>query len=136
MLTRPAPQKSVNVWPGSVSDSTNKPPIPPSTPNLPVPQRRAAGGPRHASSSRIRLSDGALEIEGWTLNVSRGGSRIIVEDPVERDANYLMVTDEETAPRSVRVVWVREESGGQIVGLQYLDCDGSIPPAEEPDDVP
>lgn len=37
-------------------------------------------------------------------------------------------------PRSIRVVWVREVPGGQIVGIQYLDAVGTIPPIEDHED--
>lgn len=70
------------------------------------------------------------------LNISRGGTRVVVEEPVQLHAEYTMVTDGEPAPRLVRVVWVREEGGGQIVGLQFLDSDGTVPPAEENDVAP
>jgi hypothetical protein len=121
--------------PAPVSDSSSRPPVPTKPPSVHA-QRRASGGPRHASSSRVTLRGGTTEVVAWMLNVSRGGSRVVVEEPVEPHANYIMVTDDDQAPRAVRVVWVREESGGQIVGLQFLDCDGTVPPAEESDVAP
>jgi hypothetical protein len=118
-----------------VSDSSSRPRLPTPPPSVHA-QRRAAGGPRHASSERVRLQNGKDEVAGWTLNVSRGGIRVVVEEPVQLHTDYLMVTDEQAAPRSVRVVWIREEGGGQIVGLQFLDSDGTIPPAEENEVAP
>ena len=71
---------------------------------------------------------------GWALNLSRGGLRIVVEDPVELNAEYSVVLGEdEQNPRPCKVAWVREESGGQIAGLQFLDVQGTIPPFEPPD---
>jgi hypothetical protein len=30
----------------------------------------------------------------------------------------------------IRIVWVHNEAGGQIVGVQFLDAVGTIPPFE------
>lgn len=74
-----------------------------------------------------------FETHGWTLNVSRGGIRAIVEDPLSQGIEYqLSVGDEETAvARRAAVVWLKDEADGQIVGLKYLDVeDGSEPPKD------
>ncbi len=70
-----------------------------------------------------------FETHGWTLNVSRGGMRAIVEEPVKSGVEYVLVVgdDDETA-RKVAVVWVQDEADGQIVGVRFLDVEGSIPP--------
>lgn len=69
-------------------------------------------------------------MEGWTLNVSRGGVRVVVEEPVAAGEDYQVAIGEAEA-RHARAVWVREEADGQIVGLQFLDVEGpasSMPP--------
>lgn len=74
-----------------------------------------------------------FETHGWTLNVSRGGVRAIVEDPLIQGIEYqLIVGDEETVPaRRTSVVWLQDEADGQIVGLKYLDVeDGTVPPKD------
>jgi len=74
-----------------------------------------------------------FETHGWTLNVSRGGIRAIVEDPLSQGVEYqLTVGDEESAvARRASVVWLQDEADGQIVGLKYLDIDeGSDPPKD------
>jgi len=74
-----------------------------------------------------------FETHGWTLNVSRGGVRAIVEDPLILGIEYqLIVGDEETsAARRASVVWLQDEADGQIVGLKYLDVeDGTVPPKD------
>lgn len=74
-----------------------------------------------------------FETHGWTLNVSRGGIRAIVEDPLVQGVEYqLTVGDEETcAARRASVVWLQDETDGQIVGLKYLDVeDASEPPKD------
>jgi hypothetical protein len=77
---------------------------------------------------------GDQEFIGWTLNLSRGGVRIVVEDSIELNAEYTVILgDDENNPRPVRVAWIREEAGGQIAGLQFLDVQGTIPPLDPPD---
>lgn len=58
---------------------------------------------------------------GWTLNVSKGGARLVVEQPVEPEAIASLRLGEEAAERKVRVVWVQDESDGQIVGVEFID---------------
>lgn len=70
---------------------------------------------------------------GWTLNVSRGGLRAIVEDRVSADLDYEVLLGEESSGRLARVVWSRDEQDGQIIGLKYLDTE-SMPPFEVDDD--
>lgn len=100
--------------------------------------RRQTGGARREASDRVRLYAQDAEVEGWTLNVSRGGVRIIVEDRVELGKEYeISLGDEEHIRRPCRVVWVQEEADGQICGVQFLDTNtgppppGSIPPAPD-----
>jgi hypothetical protein len=95
--------------------------------------RRHAGGARREASERVRLRADGFETHGWTLNVSRGGVRAIVEDALTEGIEYqLVVGDEELGkPRRAGVVWLQDESDGQIVGLKYLDGeDSSIPPKD------
>ena len=103
-------------------------------------QRRASGGPRQAASDQVYLRNGNQSLVGWTLNVSRGGARLIVEEPVATGQAWELITrdsDPEATERSrpIRIVWVRDEAGGQIVGVQYLDVVGTIPPFDEPSEA-
>jgi hypothetical protein len=92
-------------------------------------QRRATGGARREATDRVTLRGPGFETQGWTLNVSRGGMRAIVEEPVKSGAEYeLIVGGEEKSARKVAVVWVQDEADGQIVGVRYLDVVGSMPP--------
>ena len=52
----------------------------------------------------------------------------MLEEPVELGAQYQVVMGVESDPREVRIVWAQDESDGQIVGVQFLDTDGSVPP--------
>ncbi|MCH2110408.1 MAG: PilZ domain-containing protein [Polyangiaceae bacterium] len=89
-------------------------------------QRRIIGGARRESTERVVLAEGETKIEGWTLNESRGGLRVVIEDEVFPGADYL-VSVGELAARPATVVWVREEADGRIAGLAYTDVDGSVP---------
>jgi hypothetical protein len=63
------------------------------------------------------------------LNVSRGGMRVILEEPVTAGAEYdLIVGDADDSARKVSVVWVQDEADGQIVGFRYVDVIGTMPP--------
>ena len=92
-------------------------------------QRRATGGARREATDRVTLRGPDFETHGWTLNVSRGGMRAIVEEPVKSGVEYeLLVGDAEDSARKVAVVWVQDEADGQIVGVRFLDVAGSVPP--------
>lgn len=94
-------------------------------------QRRATGGARREATDRVTLRGPGFETHGWTLNVSRGGMRAIVEEPLISGAEYdLLVGDADGSGRRVAVVWVQDEADGQIVGLRFLDVAGSEPPAD------
>ena len=100
------------------------------TPNPPS-QRRQTGGARHEASERVVIRANSLETSGWTLNVSRGGIRAVVEDPLDPETEY-EVSVGSGSPRRARIAWSRQESDGQIVGLRFLDVEGSIPPDDAP----
>ena len=90
----------------------------------------------------IRATSAANQFEthGWTLNVSRGGIRAIVEDPLVQGTEYQLLVggggdgegeEEPAVARRASVVWLQDEADGQIVGLKYLDVeDGSDPPKD------
>jgi hypothetical protein len=77
-------------------------------------------------------------LEGWALNVSRGGLRVILEESVELGAEFeitMSIGDgpgqpspgaeasgagSKAAPTLVaRVVWVQEEPDGVVAGLEF-----------------
>jgi hypothetical protein len=95
--------------------------------NTPAPRRRGAGGSRREASERVLLRSASFEAIGWTLNVSRGGVRIVVEEPVRQGAEYDFILGD-GKPRRVRIVWVQKQADGQIVGAKFLDTEGSVPP--------
>lgn len=98
-------------------------------------QRRGTGGARREASDRIVFRSEGVETNGWTLNVSRGGIRVIVEENIELGREYELLIGDAPSPRRGRVVWVQDEADGQIAGVQYLDVEGgSVPPAPDGSD--
>ena len=92
-------------------------------------QRRQTGGARVESSERVTLLGQDDETSGWTLNVSRGGLRAVFEHPLDPDLVYEVVVGEAPARRAA-VAWSKVAADGQIVGLRFLDVEGSVPPEE------
>jgi len=78
----------------------------------------------------VTLRGPAFETHGWTLNVSRGGIRAVVEEPLKPGFEYELFVDDEETGRKVEAVWVRDEADGQIAGLRFLDVSGSVPPED------
>lgn len=97
------------------------------------------GGARREVTERISLrgrqEDGELNLEGWALNVSRGGVRAILEEKVELGSEFeITIGEEGKSPltRQGRVVWLQEEHDGVIVGIEFIALSGthrSAPPA-------
>jgi hypothetical protein len=98
-----------------------------------VSQRRNTGGPRHEASERVTLRGADRDLSGWTLNVSRGGVRIVLEEPVRvGEAFDILMGDATERARAGRVVWVRNAADGQIIGLQFVDGDEPPPLPSDP----
>ncbi len=96
-----------------------------------VSQRRSLGGARREATERVVIQSDGFETEAWTLNVSRGGLRVVLEQPVIIGSDYQIVVGGQP-PRPARVIWVRDESDGQIAGLQFLDVEGAEVPGSRP----
>jgi len=77
----------------------------------------------------VTIRADSMETSGWTLNVSRGGLRAVLEDPLDPNLEYAVLVGDAPARRA-RVAWARLEADGQIVGLRFLDVEGSVPPEE------
>jgi len=78
---------------------------------------------RREVSERVLLAGGPVPMEGWTLNLSRGGVRLIVEREVALgDVFDVTVGTADASPlvRQGRVVWLQEEADGFIVGLAFV----------------
>lgn len=79
------------------------------------------GGTRREVTERVSLKgEDGRALEGWALNVSRGGLRIILEEKVSLRQRFdVVVGTNEVIHRLSRVVWVQEEPDGVIVGLEF-----------------
>ncbi len=70
------------------------------------------------------------ELEGWALNVSRGGVRVILEENVELGAEFEVTLSggasadgdgATTEPRMGSIVWVQEEPDGVVAGIKFQE---------------
>lgn len=87
-------------------------------------------------SERVTFrTDEGKTLDGWALNVSRGGLRAILEDKVllgQKFAIAMGTRPDEVIQRTGRIVWVQEEPDGVIVGIEFTGLSGthdSVPPA-------
>lgn len=91
------------------------------------------GGARREVTERVSLkTEDGKELEGWALNVSRGGLRAILEDKVILGQKFeITLGSDEPLHRTGRIVWVQEEPDGVIVGIEFTGMSGtqqSVPP--------
>jgi hypothetical protein len=99
-------------------------------PTAGLPPTRRSGGARRETSDRVRFTvGGEREVEGWALNLSRGGLRAILDEAIELGTE-VEVSIAEQPSRLSRIVWIQEEPDGAIVGVEFLDIEGpaSVPP--------
>ena len=92
------------------------------------------GGARREVTERVSLKaeDGAT-LDGWALNVSRGGLRAILEEKVVLGQKFdVAIGTDEVMLRPSRVVWVQEEPDGVIVGLEFTSLSGTHKSAPPP----
>jgi hypothetical protein len=92
------------------------------------------GGARREVTERVtfKTEEGKV-LDGWALNVSRGGLRAILEDKVHLGQKFEIAlgSDEDVLHRAGRIVWVQEEPDGVIVGIEFTGTSGShrsVPP--------
>jgi hypothetical protein len=82
-------------------------------------------GARHGVSMRVRLkSASGATLDGWALNVSRGGVRVILAEKVTIGSVYqvaLSTGADPVAACSGRVVWVQEEPDGVVCGIELVE---------------
>jgi len=95
------------------------------------------GGARRDVTARVTMNEigGDLVLEGWALNVSRGGVRVILEETVELGKEFdVTVGDPEkegTAARG-RIVWIQEEPDGVVAGVEFVGHSGHHPSSPPP----
>ena len=98
------------------------------------------GGVRREVTERVALkTEDGTTLEGWALNVSRGGLRAILEEKVVLGQKFdVAIGTDDVVLRASRVVWVQEEPDGVIVGLEFTGLSGthkSSPPGPQADEV-
>jgi hypothetical protein len=92
------------------------------------------GGARHEVSARVTLRPLTLSalpkvLEGWALNISRGGVRVILEEKIEPGTHYEVTLigrpagTDPPSPQVGRVVWIQEEPDGVVAGLEFRSED-------------
>jgi PilZ domain len=88
------------------------------------------GGARLEVSSRVTLRPLASSappkvLEGWALNVSRGGVRVILEEKIEPGTHFEVTLigrqsgTDLPSPQVGCVVWVQEEPDGVVAGIEF-----------------
>ena len=110
---------------------------PSETPGMQVPSGVHAmrrGGARREVTERVTMTtDEGKTLEGWALNVSRGGLRVILEEKVELGQKFdVTIGADDVVHRGSRVVWVQEEPDGVIVGLEFTGLSGTHKSAPPP----
>ncbi len=96
------------------------------------PRTRRESGARRQTSEPVELYREDRIVTGWSLNVSRGGARLVLDENVYvGDAFDLVLGDYDfpEIPRrhGVKVVWVKSSPGGCVAGVAFDDA-GSFPP--------
>jgi hypothetical protein len=89
------------------------------------------GGARLEVSARVTLTPRSATgapgkpLEGWALNVGRGGVRVILEEKVEPGSLFDVVlqgganAEEAAQAQEGRVVWIQEEPDGVVAGIEF-----------------
>jgi hypothetical protein len=95
------------------------------------------GGARREMSARVFLHGASGELhEGWALNVSKGGVRVVLEEKVELGSEYDIVVgdpDKDGTSARGRIVWIQEEQDGVICGVEFVG-QSETRKTEEPSD--
>jgi hypothetical protein len=81
----------------------------------------------------VELRSAGKVFGGWTLNLSRGGARLVLveeeEGAVAEGVDCTIEIDgDPSGARPAHVVWVQNEPDGQIAGVKFLDVEDGAPP--------
>ncbi|MSP24542.1 MAG: PilZ domain-containing protein [Myxococcales bacterium] len=101
---------------------------------------RRAQGARRQSSEPVELHGDGRVVTGWTLNLSRGGARLVLDGSVEVGESFELVVGDYALPEvparhGVKVVWVNSDREGCVTGVAFDDA-GSVPPPPFSNSVP
>lgn len=80
--------------------------------------------------------DDGEEIRGWTLNISRGGLRALVDEPVGVGDHFDLSMGENGQKRGGKVVWIKPDKGGGCIFGFAFDGATSAPPPPPPSTYP
>jgi hypothetical protein len=84
-------------------------------------------------TARVSLKDASGRVlDGWALNVSRGGVRVILEDKVDPGGEFEVTLDAGPAHNVGRIVWVQEEPDGVVAGIEFRGGKAPAPTSREP----
>jgi hypothetical protein len=104
------------------------------------PERDASHPARRAEGGRVELTDsvvfhlGERQVQGWALNLSRGGLRAVVEEPLAVGTDLEVALGEAPGRKLARVVWVKPQPDGAVVGVAFIGSPfDSIPPPPSSD---
>lgn len=75
---------------------------------------------RRPFTERVTFVRGPQKVLGWALNISQGGLRAILDEPVDLGHCY-EITLGDLGKRTGRVVWIHEEPDGAIVGVAFVE---------------
>jgi hypothetical protein len=92
---------------------------------------RRSDARREVSARVILKRKEGLPLDGWALNVSKGGVRVILEEKVALGEQFQIVLTASPAsasPHHGRVVWVQEEPDGVVAGIEFCEGPESSPP--------
>jgi hypothetical protein len=99
------------------------------------PASRRRSSARRPYGERVVFARGERKVAGWALNISRGGLRAILEEAVTLGTCFQITLGDEETKRAGRVVWIREQPDGAIVGVAFLDAPpDAVHPAPPPAD--
>lgn len=96
---------------------------------------RREDGARQTVSEPVVFHRGDQQVDGWALNISRGGLRAIVETLLETGQEFEIAVGDSDRRRPGRIVWVQKERDGAIVGVSFLDVPRPSEPPR-PSDLP
>jgi PilZ domain-containing protein len=92
---------------------------------------RRSSGARSPVSEVVSFRAGDKVLGGWALNMSRGGLRAALEEAVAVGSEWDVTVGDTDETHRGRIVWVRSEKDGCIVGVSFLDADEAPPPESE-----
>lgn len=99
-----------------------------------APHVRRSDGPRKNISERVLFHFADRTLDGWALNMSRGGLRAIVEEPVVMGEEFELTVGDNDERRAARIVWVRGDADGAVVGISFVGSPfSSVPPPPSPE---